>query len=77
MILFSFNENMLTRLICEAHHHIEVFDGKKSYYIPFKSALPRSSNHFVAQLIDSQKEVVLAYRNIQKINIDHKVLNCL
>ncbi len=77
MTLFTFNENMLTRLICEAHHHIEVFDGKKSYYIPFKSNPPKSSSHFVAQSIDSQKNIILTYRNIQKINIDYKVLNCV
>lgn len=77
MSLFPFNENMLTRLICEARHHIEVFDGEKNYYIPFKSSVPKSNRHFVAQSTDSKKEVVLTYRNIQKIKIDHRVLDCI
>ncbi|MGE0077223.1 MAG: hypothetical protein AB7S48_05105 [Bacteroidales bacterium] len=73
MVLFSFNENSLSRLICNACFNLEVSDGEQSYHIPLNMFVPRSNKFFMAKSTDNHHDVVLNYKNIKKVIIDYSV----
>ncbi|MCB8964645.1 MAG: hypothetical protein H6536_06375 [Bacteroidales bacterium] len=73
MALFSFNENSLSRLICNACHKLEVSDGTQFYQVPLNMFVPKTKKSFIAKSADSKNDVVLNYQNIKKVIIDYSV----
>lgn len=73
MALFSFNENSLSRLICNACYKLEVSDGNQFYQVPLNMFVPRTEKSFIAKSADNQNDVVLNYQNIKKVIIDYSV----
>ncbi|MGD9978562.1 MAG: hypothetical protein AB7S54_11600 [Bacteroidales bacterium] len=74
MAAFSFNENALSRLICNANYRLEVSDGNQLYQVPLNFYIPKSSKYFVAKKIDSQQDIVLDYRSIKQILVDYRLV---